>query len=94
MFDATPKAPAGGNWQRWLKHHAARFAPGDPTPALLQRMLSTINSYYGVFSHADTYRLRKHIYHHEFGPLKRFFLPDGPGYTHLITKPVWLRRLA
>jgi hypothetical protein len=32
-----------------------------PSPALLWRILATINSYCGVFVHSDTYRLRKHI---------------------------------
>jgi hypothetical protein len=82
-------APPMGVWQRWLANHQALRAPGVPSPALLQRMLATINSYYGVFSHADTWRLRKHIYHQELGPLKRFFLPDGPGYHHLQVKKVW-----
>ena len=57
-----------------------------PSPALLQRILATINSYYGVFSHAKTYRLRKHIYEKELGPLKQFFLPDSAAYHHLKLK--------
>ena len=82
-------APPMGVWQRWLANHQALRAAGVPSPALLQRMLATLNSYYGVFSHADTYRLRKHIYHKELGPLKRFFLPDGPSYHHLQVKKAW-----
>lgn len=81
---------ATGSWKRWLANHEAFAAPGVPSLALLQRMLATINSYYGVFSHADTYHLRKHIYQKELGPLKQFFLPDGPGYQHLRIKTVWL----
>jgi hypothetical protein len=60
-----------------------------PTAALLERMLATINSYYGVFSHANTWRLRQHIYHQELGSLQRFFLPDGPAYLHLRIRKVW-----
>jgi RNA-directed DNA polymerase len=81
---------ATGSWKRWLANHTAFAAPGVPSLALLQRMLSTLNSYYGVFKHADTYHLRKHIYQKELGPLKQFFLPDGPGYQHLRIKKVWL----
>ncbi len=84
----VPPPPAGG-WQRWLHNHTAFLAPQTPTSALLHRMLATLNSYYGLFSHADTWRLRKHIYQHELGPLKRFFLPDGPAYQHLQIKAVW-----
>ena len=76
--------------QRWLDNHQALLAPGVPSPALLQRMASTLNSYYGVFSHSDTYKLRKHIYQKELGPLKRFFWPAGPNYPHLRVKKVWL----
>ncbi len=82
--------PPQGRWQRWLADHQALMAPGVPTPALLQRMLATINSYYGLFVHCDTYRLRKHIYETELGCLKTFFLPDGPDYRHLTIRKTWL----
>jgi|GEM_PF-6133854 hypothetical protein len=49
----------------------------------LQRMLSTINSYFGQMTYANTYRLRKHTYHKELGPLKRFFLSAKDRYSHL-----------
>lgn len=82
--------PPAGSWQRWLTRHRALFQPGLPTPALLQRMLSTLNSYYGVFAHADTWRLRKHIYEKELGPLKTFFIPAGSHYPHLEIRKAWL----
>jgi len=84
--------PAGGQWQTWLERHDALLAPGHPSPALLTRMLATINSYYGVFAHAHTYSLRKHIYEHELGRLQTFFMPDGRGYRHLRIRPAWLPR--
>lgn len=61
-----------------------------PSPVLLTKILSVINSYYGVFSHSNTYRLRKHIYHKELGILKRFFAPNGSDYKYLKVKKVWL----
>lgn len=82
--------PPQGNWQRWLQNHAALTAPGIPSQALLQRMLATLNSYYGLFQHADTYRLRKHIYQQELGPLKKYFLPDSAAYNSLRIKKIWL----
>lgn len=85
----VPMLPAG-NWQHWLAQHRALVQPGHPTPALLQRMLSTLNSYYGVFGHADTWRLRKHIYQKELGPLKTFFIPTGADYRHLQIRKAWL----
>jgi hypothetical protein len=82
--------PPAGTWRRWLENHDAFIAPGHPSPALLQRMLATLNSYFGLFIHAHTWRLRKHLYHHELGPIQRFFLPEGPGYRHLRIKKIWL----
>jgi len=94
LYPATARPvpqPPFGTWHRWLANHEVFAAPGVPSTALLQRMLATINSYYGVFSHAHTYRLRKHIYQKELGPLKRFFLPDGASYQHLRIRKVWLQ---
>jgi RNA-directed DNA polymerase len=80
---------ATGSWAIWLQNHQAFIAPHVPTPALLQRILSTLNSYYGLFSHANAYSLRKHLYQHELGQMKRFFLPAGADYRHLVIKAVW-----
>ncbi len=82
--------PSMGTWQRWLQDHQANIADGIPSPALLQRMLATLNSYYGIFSHANTYRLRKHIYHKELGVLQKFFLPADANYQHLKIKKAWI----
>lgn len=87
--DSIANAMDTGGWQAWLQRHDALVAPGVPSAALLQRMLSTINSYYGVFGHSDTWRLRKHIYEIELGRLRAFFLPDGPRYRHLRIRKVW-----
>lgn len=78
-----------GVWQKWLSNHRACEAPGVPTHALLQRMLATINSYYGMFGHANTWHLRKHIYEVELGRLRQFFIPQGPEYCHLRIRKVW-----
>ena len=55
-------------------------------------MLSTLNSYYGLFGHADTYGLRKHVYHHELGILRRYFLPADKDYASLTIRAHWLTR--
>ena len=52
-------------------------------------MLSTINAYYGIFMHANTYQLRQRIYHQEPKGLRKYFRPDGPGYQHLRIRKVW-----
>ncbi|MGI5828281.1 MAG: reverse transcriptase domain-containing protein [Patescibacteria group bacterium] len=43
----------------------------------LVKMVSTINSYYGHFRHADTYNLRKHLYTNHFGILKEYLSPTN-----------------
>ncbi|WP_286019201.1 reverse transcriptase/maturase family protein [Candidatus Venteria ishoeyi] len=60
--------------------------PVTPTPALLQEMQATINSYYGIFRFADSYKLRKHIYHHHLQELKRYFLPADANYNSIKIK--------
>jgi hypothetical protein len=72
-----------------LELHECTTAAGHPTQALLQRMLSTINAYYGIFMHANTYQLRQRIYHQELKGLRQYFRPDGPGYQHLRIRKVW-----
>lgn len=41
----------------------------------LNKMLATINSYYGHFKHANTYRLRRNLYIKFFGNLKKYLVP-------------------
>ena len=48
--------------------------PLIPDLALLQKMLAVINSYYGIFSFANTYNLRKTLYEKHFHHLKKYFL--------------------
>ena len=93
IFGHTPHPapmPSDGHWPQWLQRHEPLSAPGHPSPALLKRMLSTLNSYYGVFSHADTFGLRRHIYERELGRLQTFFIPEGPGYRYLRIRKAWL----
>lgn len=87
---ATP--PMKSEWEKWLAMHTARLPDGSASPALLKRILATLNSYYGLLAHAQTYRLRKHIYHHELGVLKRYFLPSDPNYSSLKIRAHWLQR--
>lgn len=82
--------PMAQQWAQWMANHELLRAPGIPSIDFLQRMLSTINSYYGQMTHANTYRLRKHIYHKELGPLKQFFLPANGRYSHLTIRKTCL----
>ncbi len=88
---ATP--PMQGEWRKWLANHPVRHADGSASPALLKRMLSTLNSYYGLMGHAQTYRLRKHVYHHELGILRAYFLPADKDYSALSIRAHWLLRM-
>ncbi len=78
-----------GAWWQWLALHQLT-PPLRPHPVLLKRMLATLNSYYGQLSHANTYHLRRNIFHHMLGPIKRYFMPGDAVYTKLRIKPVWL----
>ena len=87
---ATP--PMSGEWRKWLADNPVRAGNGDASSALLKRMLSTLNSYYGLLGHAHTYTLRKHIYHQELGLLRRYFLPADKDYSSLKIRRHWLLR--
>lgn len=74
--------PSSGSW--------AHYVPGEESLIeLLQRMLATINSYFGHFRQANTVQLRRHIYHQELGLLESFFLPGDKNYTHLRIRTHW-----
>lgn len=88
---ATP--PMRGEWRKWMASNPVHAANGDASTALLKRMLSTLNSYYGLLVHAHTYTLRKHIYHQELGLLQRYFLPADKDYSCLRIRAHWLRRM-
>jgi len=57
------------------------------TPELcddFRQIFSTINSYYGLFRHVDSYRLRKHIYEKHFGILKIYLIPVNRNYDYFV----------
>lgn len=65
--------------------------PVVPDLALLQKMLSIINSYYGIFNFANSYNLKKDIYEKRFFNLKKYFLPkDKKNYKTIKINPVFL----
>jgi len=82
--------PVNGSWAKWLSLHQLH-PPLNVNPVLLKRMLGTINSYYGQLIHANSYQLRRKIYHEMLGPIKRYFLPSNANYTQLHIKAIWLR---
>ncbi|OFY85894.1 MAG: hypothetical protein A3F72_08150 [Bacteroidetes bacterium RIFCSPLOWO2_12_FULL_35_15] len=52
-------------------------APIMSAPALSKNILSSINSYFGIFAKADTYRLRKSLYLNRFGNLQKMFYANN-----------------
>ncbi len=57
------------------------------TPELckdFKEIFATVNSYYGQFGHANTFKLRKHIYEKHFGILKIYLIPASWDYDHFI----------
>jgi len=51
----------------------------------LNKILATINSYYGHLGHADSFNLRKNIYENHLASLKKYFLPDN-NYAKVVSK--------
>ncbi|MGB2762513.1 MAG: reverse transcriptase/maturase family protein [Minisyncoccales bacterium] len=57
------------------------------TPELcqdFQKIFGAVNSYYGMFKHANAYRLRRHIYEKHFDILKVYLIPANKKYSHFI----------
>jgi RNA-directed DNA polymerase len=57
------------------------------TPELCQKfqhIFTSINSYYGLFRHADTFRLRRHLYEKHFNILKLYLLPANKSFDYFI----------
>lgn len=46
----------------------------------LNKMLATINAYYGIFRFANTYKLRKSLYEKHFYLLKEYFEPEDNSF--------------
>jgi hypothetical protein len=85
------RKPVRGIWQGLLQSNALA-SPVAPDWPLLKRMEATINSYYGLMGHAQSYKLRKALYHKHFGPLRGFFLPADAGYKAVHAKKTFLFR--
>jgi RNA-directed DNA polymerase len=60
--------------------------PVKPDLFILSSMRATINSYYGIFCFADSYRLRKNLYEKNFGTLKNYFQPKDKTCSAMDTK--------
>jgi RNA-directed DNA polymerase len=57
------------------------------TPELcgdFKEIFATVNSYYGQFRHANTFRLRRHLYHKHFKILKIYLKPVDKNYGYMV----------
>ncbi len=79
---------------KFLKHYLRRklSPPVVPDLPLLQKMLAVINSYYGVFSFANTYNLRKTLYKDHFHLLKKYFVPQEEDYKMMKIHPALIKK--
>jgi len=64
----------------------------DPPLELIEKMLATVNSYFGHFKHADTFKLRTHLWENRFQKLRNYIEPKDPDLTCLQIKPEFLER--
>lgn len=64
----------------------------DPPLELIEKMLATVNSYFGHFKHADTFKLRTHLWEKHFQKLKNYIEPKEPDLVCLQIKPDFLER--
>jgi RNA-directed DNA polymerase len=57
------------------------------TPELcndFKEIFAAVNSYYGQFKHANTFKLRKYLYEKHFGILKIYLIPVNKDYNYFI----------
>ena len=60
--------------------------PIEMTLQILNKMLATINSYYGTFRFANSYKLRKSLYEKHLHLLKKYFVQKDGSYQALKIK--------
>lgn len=64
----------------------------NPSLETIEKMLATINSYFGHFKHANTFKLRKHLWEDHFQKLRNYFEPKNSCFSFLQIKTEFLER--
>lgn len=64
----------------------------DPPLELIEKMLATVNSYFGHFKHAHTFKLRTHLWEKHFQKLKNYIEPKESDLVCLQIKSDFLER--
>lgn len=68
------------------------FKEYAPDLSEIQKMLSVINSYYGHFRKADSFRLRRHLYQNDFGFLVKYLEPKDDTFCVFQIRAEFLER--
>jgi len=68
------------------------FPENEPPLELVEKMLATVNSYFGYFKHANTFKLRKHLWENHFQNLKNYLEPKDDNLAFLQIRPDFLER--
>lgn len=63
------------------------FLEDDPPLRAIEKMLATVNSYFGHFKHADTFQLRKSLWETKFKRLNNYIEPKNPKFLSFRIKP-------
>jgi hypothetical protein len=72
----------------WVHNHQRQEAAAfktKPTPEQITYLQAALNSYYGHFRQADSFKLRKHLYQQHFGTLKKY-LKAVNNYQHFVIR--------
>ena len=72
-----------GLFWKWNKHFGGKK---EIQREKLEKILAAVNSYYGLFCHGNTFRLRKHLFEKHFGGFKDYFEPANKSYDYF-----WLK---
>ena len=68
------------------------FFKNEPSLELIKKMLATVNSYFGYFKHADTFKLRKHLWENHFQKLRNYLEPKDSSFTSFQIKRGFLEK--
>ena len=71
--------PVGGVWKKYMNEEKCKLG----NQSIKRKILSSINSYYGLFIHSKSYSLRKKIYF-SIGELKEEIIPSSMNFTKFI----------
>lgn len=83
------------NFKRKLFQYNRMLLPSSvakPPIELIEKMLATVNAYFGHFGHANTFTLRKHLWDTHFQELRNYLVPKDGRYRSLRVRPDFVER--